>query len=147
MEFSILETVKSCRLLCQDCMETDETVQYHVLSNIATRGSVHVLVHYCGEAANHCLPEAVAIFFSLHHTVFSQLGGNIPYRLYNLQEYTHDAQDPHNKKKSALTRHCPDFNVLFLIMAKMHASIAKINVWFWDHSHKSQFIASYNLLK
>ncbi len=44
-----METAKSHRDLYQDCMEAHKAARYHILSNIAARGIMHVLVHYQGE--------------------------------------------------------------------------------------------------
>lgn len=39
-------------------------------------------------------------------------------------------------KKAALTSHCSDFDVLFLVVTMMHTSSSKFNFWFLNHSRK-----------
>lgn len=48
-------------------------------------------------------------------------------------------------KKSALTWHCSNFDVLFLAGEKIHALTPKSNVWFRDYKFWGQILISANL--
>lgn len=57
---------------CRDCKEAGKHVQHCVSINTAARGLIHALEHYRDEEASQFCAKSAAIFFWIHHEIYSK---------------------------------------------------------------------------
>lgn len=61
----------------ENCAKAVEAVRYFVLLKIGAQGSMNAVMHYRFVEASYLLTKNVAVFFRLHHVIFSKLHRNI----------------------------------------------------------------------